>query len=272
MKPTANNWYKELAKFQLRKESTRSRNNDCLFARAEAEGHTFIFFCVDDFILASTRITLISDVKRALKAKHKTVYEAKRVDIWDQWHRAMKDEVKALQDNETWNLVRPPTERDVIPGKWVYKVKLVPSGQVDKYKARYLAKGFKQVEAMDYIETFAATCKPETFRILLKLSAKQGYVMHQFDVKAAFLHSPIEEEVYLEQPQEFVEKGSNEEKLVCRLNKSIYGLKQAANNWFRELANFLLRHGFTRSRNDHCCSQEQRQRVTPSPWSGLMAS
>ena len=66
----------------------------------------------------------------------KTVYEAKQVDDWDQWHRAMKDEVKALQENETWNLVRPPTDRDFIPGKWVYKVKLGPSGQVDKYKAR----------------------------------------------------------------------------------------------------------------------------------------
>ena len=181
----------------------------------------------------------------------KTVYEAKQGDDWDQWHREMKDEVKALQDNETWNLARPPTDRDVIPGKWVYKVKLGPSGQVDKYKARYVAKRFKQVEGLDYFKTFAPTYKPETFRILLQLSAKQGHVMHQFDVKTAFLHSPIEEEMYLEQPQEFVKQGSDGEKLVCRLNKSIYGLKQAANNWYKELANFLLRQGFTRSRNDH---------------------
>ena len=182
----------------------------------------------------------------------KTVYEAKQGDDWDQWHRAMKDEVKALQDNETWNLVRPPTDRDVIPGKWVYKVKLGPSGQVDKYKARYVVKGFKQVEGLDYFETFAPTCKPETFRILLQLSTKHGHVMHQFDVKTSFLHSPIEEEVYLEQPQEFVKRGSDGEKLLCRLNKSIYGLKQAANNWYKELENILLRQGFTRSRNDHC--------------------
>ena len=110
----------------------------------------------------------------------KTVYEAKQTDEWDQWYRALNDEVKALQDNETWDLVRPPTDRDVIPGKWVYKV-----GQVDKYKARYVAKGFKQVEGLDYFETFAPTCKPETFRILLQQSTKQGHVMHQFDVKTA---------------------------------------------------------------------------------------
>ena len=107
----------------------------------------------------------------------------------------MKNEVKALPDDETWNIVIPPTDRDVIPGKWVYKVKLGPSALVDKYKARYVAKDFKQVKGLDYFETFAPTCKPETFRILLQLSAKQRHVKHQFDVKTAFLYSPLGEEV-----------------------------------------------------------------------------
>ena len=146
--------------------------------------------------------------------------------------------------------MRPPTDRDVIPGQWVYKVKMGSSGQVDKYKARYVAKSFKQVERTDYFETFAPICTPETFRILLQLSAKQGHVMHRFDVRTSFLHSPIEEKVCLEQPQEMVKQRSDEEKLVCRLKKSNYGSKQAANNWYKELANFLLRQGFTRSRND----------------------
>ena len=104
-----------------------------------------------------------------------------------------------------------PRQRDLEPsetthrqgrhtGKWVYKMKLGPSGQVDKYKARYVSQIFKRVEGLDYFENFAPICKPETFRILLQLSAKQGHVMHQFDVKTAFLRSPIEEEVCLEQP------------------------------------------------------------------------
>ena len=122
----------------------------------------------------------------------KTVYEAKYGDHWDKWHKAMKDEVKALQDNETWNLVRPPTDRDVITGNY-FEVKLGPSGQVDKYKERFVAKGCKQVEKLDYFETFLPTCRPEKFKILLHLSAKQGHVVHYVDVKAAFLHSPIEE-------------------------------------------------------------------------------
>ena len=102
-----------------------------------------------------------------------------------------------------------------------------------------MAKGFKQVEGLDYLQIFAPTCKPDIFFTLLQLSAKRGHLMHQFNVKTAFLHSPIEEEVYLEQLQEFVKQGSDEGKLVCRLNKSIYGLKQAANNCLKEPANFL---------------------------------
>ena len=78
--------------------------------------------------------------------------------------------------------MRPPTDRIVIPAKWVYKLKLGPSGQVNKYKARYVAKSFKPVEGLDYFETFVPNCKPETFRILIQLSPKQGHVMHQFDV------------------------------------------------------------------------------------------
>ena len=133
----------------------------------------------------------------------KTVYETKQGDDWDQWHRAMKDEVKALQDNETWNLVIPPTEMGLQSengSQW-------SSGQI---QSSICGERFQQVEGLDYFETFAPNCKPETFRILLQLSAKQGHVMHQFDVETAFLHSPIQEKVYLEQPKEFLKQGSDE--------------------------------------------------------------
>ena len=114
--------------------------------------------------------------------KHKTMYEAKQGDDLDQWQWAMNDDVKALQDHKTWNLVRSPTYRDVIPGKWVLKLTWGIIKQVYKYNAHYSAKSFKQVEGLDYFEAFVPTCKPETIRILLQLSAKQDHVMHQFDV------------------------------------------------------------------------------------------
>ena len=151
----------------------------------------------------------------------KLVYKPKQSDNWDQWHPAMKDEVKAHLGNETWNLVRPPTDKDLMPGKWFYKMKLEPSGQVDKNKARYVAKGFRQVEGLDFFETFAHNCKSETFRILLQLLFKQGHVMQQFDVKRAFLQSPIEEEKYLKRPMFFVKQKSLGGILVYQLNKVI---------------------------------------------------
>ena len=165
-----------------------------------------------------------------------------------EWRKAMSDEVVALKANETWTLVDRPPKRNVIPGKWVFKVKLAADGSLDKYKARYVAKGFKQLEGLEYHETFAPTCKPETLRLILALAPQRGVHLHQMDVKSAYLHSTIEEEVYLEQPEGFQE-GRNK---VCRLNKSIYGLKQAARNWYDSLAIFLKELGFTRSVNDYC--------------------
>ena len=148
-------------------------------------------------------------------------------DDFDQCHLAMQYEIKELQDNETWDLVRPLTYRDVIRGKWDYKVTLGPSDQVDKYKPRFVAKDFKQVERLVHFEAFAPTSEPETFRILLQVSPKQNHVMHQFDVTTAVLRSPVEVEVYLEQ---CVKRGSVEENLARGLNKTFYGLEQAANN------------------------------------------
>ena len=120
----------------------------------------------------------------------KKVYEAMHGDNWDQLHRAMEGGVKALQDKETWNLVRPHTDRVVISGKWFYRAKLGLSGQMDRYNAGYVPKGFKQVEGLDYFETFAPTYLrllrlPETFRILLQLSAKQSHLLSR---RLSFTH------------------------------------------------------------------------------------
>ena len=103
----------------------------------------------------------------------KNDYKAEQADDWDQVHPTMNDEVKTASDYETWNLLRPTTLRDVIAGKSVYSVKLGPSGLVDKSKACYFAKGFKQVEWLEYFETFPPTCKLQWFRCLLHLSAKR---------------------------------------------------------------------------------------------------
>ena len=164
----------------------------------------------------------------------------------------MQTELQCLQETKTWNLVERPSQKNVIPGKWVYKVKTKADGSIEKYKARYVAKGFKQIEGIDYSETFAPTSNPETFRIILSLAAKENFTLRQMDVKSAYLHPEIKEEIYLEQSTGFEKLDSSGKKLVCKLNKSIYGLKQAAKNWYEELANFLIQQKFTRSRIDYC--------------------
>ncbi|CAB4033965.1 Hypothetical predicted protein [Paramuricea clavata] len=164
----------------------------------------------------------------------------------------MQAEYESLMDNNTWTLVDEPEDQQVLPGKWVYKVKYRANGQVDKLKARYVAKGYAQIEGLDFFDTYAPTCKPETFRILLATASRKDLYLGQMDVKSAYLHSKIEEEIYLEQPEGFVKKANSGQKLVCKLNKSIYGLKQAAKNWYEALTSLLLKKGFKRSCNDYC--------------------
>ncbi|CAB4034655.1 Hypothetical predicted protein [Paramuricea clavata] len=182
----------------------------------------------------------------------KSYNDAIRSPHAENWRKAMQAEYESLMDNNTWTLVDEPEDQQVLPGKWVYKVKYRANGQVDKLKARYVAKGYAQIEGIDFFDTYAPTCKPETFRILLATAARKDLYLGQMDVKSAYLHSKIEEEIYLEQPEGFVKKASSGQKLVCKLNKSIYGLKQAAKNWYEALTSLLLKKGFKRSYNDYC--------------------
>ena len=149
----------------------------------------------------------------------------------------MQQELNAFAENEIWSLVERPKDKHVINGKWVFKVKQNEEGEIVKYKARYVAKGYAQVEGVDSNETFAPTCRPETFRTVLAIAASRKVSIEQMDVKSAYLHSEVQEEIYLEQPEGF-EKGNN---LVCKLRKSIYGLRQAARSWYKKLHDFYLK-------------------------------
>ena len=156
----------------------------------------------------------------------------------------MQEELKSSNDTNTWTLVESPKDKNVNPGKWVYKLKTKANGSLEKYKARYVAKGFKQIEGTGYSETFAPTTKPETFWLILSSAENENFIMRQMGVKSAYLHPEIKEEVYLEQPSGFEKRDPTRRKLVCRLNESIYGLKQAAKNWCEEPANFLIQRNF----------------------------
>lgn len=123
------------------------------------------------------------------------------------WICAMEDELESIKRNETWQLVSLPSDKKPIGVKWVYKVKVNPSGEVVKHKAKLVARGFLQKAGIDYDEVFAPMARLETVRMVIIVSQK-GRTMHQMDVKSAFLNGPLEEEVYVSQPPGFIEAGS----------------------------------------------------------------
>jgi hypothetical protein len=152
----------------------------------------------------------------------------------------MTEEYSSLMKNHTWDLVSLPKGRNLVHYKWIYKTKYAADGSVDKYKARLVAKGFSQVEGIDYSETFSPISKMNSIRLVISLAASQGWSVYQMDVKSAFLHGDLDEEIYMEQPLGFVQDSS----LVCRLRLSLYGLKQAPRAWYEKMDSFLIFAGF----------------------------
>jgi hypothetical protein len=138
-------------------------------------------------------------------------------------------EIAALQATGTWSLVPLPSHKRPIGCKWVYKIKLKADGTVERYKARLVAKGYSQIKGVDYQETFAPVAKMVTVRVLLSVAALHGWHLHQLDVNNAFLNGDLDEDVYMSLPPGFGRKG---ETRVCKLHKSLYGLKQASRQWF----------------------------------------
>ena len=168
----------------------------------------------------------------------------------EKWKAAMDSEMRSLQDNDVWDLVELPPGRKTVGSKWVFKKKTGADGTVERFKARLVAQGFTQKYGMDYDETFCPVVRQESLRVLIALSVRSGLKLHQVDVTTAFLNGTLEEEVFMRQPDGFVKKGS--ENLVCRLKKSIYGLKQSPRCWNVALDTTLKEMGFTQSENDPC--------------------
>nr|CAN64237.1 hypothetical protein VITISV_042666 [Vitis vinifera] len=153
----------------------------------------------------------------------------------------MKDEMSSMRCNDVWDLFELPNGVKTIGCKWVFKTKKDSSGNVERYKVRLVAKGFNQKEGIDYTETFSPVSKKDSLRIILALVAHFDLELQQMDVKTASLNGELEEEVYMKQPEGF--PSSDGEQLVCKLKKSIYGLKQASRQWIwvRHLMSLALR-------------------------------
>lgn len=179
----------------------------------------------------------------------KTLNQAMTSPNSELWSKAMKEEIDSLRENETFTLTTLPEGKHAVGGRWVYTIKENP---VKTYKARYVAKGYSQVSGIDYTETFSPTANMTSVRSLMQIAVQHNLQVHQMDVKTAYLHAPIDCELYMEQPEGFEVKSETGEKLVCKLNKSLYGLKQSGRNWNKMLHDFLSENGFIQNPADHC--------------------
>ena len=165
------------------------------------------------------------------------------------WIDAMDKEIHALESNHTWVVTSLPPNKLPIGCKWVFKIKYRSDGTIEKFKARLLAKGFTQQEGIDYTETFAPVAKMVTVRTLLVTAVHHNWHIAHLDIKNAFLHGDLTEEVYMVLPEGY-KHNSSIHNPVCKLQKSLYGLKQANRQWFTKLTIFLINKGFTQSYAD----------------------
>lgn len=138
----------------------------------------------------------------------------------------MHKELAALETNNTWEITSLPLGKKVIGCKWVYKVKFLADGSLDKFKACLVAKDYTQVEGEDYHNMFAPVVKMQTFRTVLALATTKNWPIYQLDINSAFLYGDLVEEVYMEMPKGHPLYGTPN--IVCRLLKSLYGMKQAS--------------------------------------------
>ena len=158
--------------------------------------------------------------------------EAMKSECKDQWVEAMKDELKSLHDNHTFELVKLPKGKRALKNRWVYRLKQDENSSSPRYKARLVVKGYSQKKGVDFEEIFSPVVKMSSIRTILSLAACHDLEVEQMDVKTAFLHGDLEEELYMEQPEGFIAQGK--EDYVCKLKKSLYGLKQAPRQWYKK--------------------------------------
>ncbi|KAD7478580.1 hypothetical protein E3N88_01716 [Mikania micrantha] len=156
----------------------------------------------------------------------------------------------SIMHNNTWKLTDLPPGCKPLGCKWIFKRKMKVDGSIDKYKARLVIQGFRQKEGTDFFDTYAPVARISTIRLLIALASIHKLLIHQMDVKTAFLNGELDEEVYMKQPEGFVLPG--QENKVCKLIKSLYGLKQAPKQWHQIFDDVILSHGFLLNQADKC--------------------
>lgn len=165
-----------------------------------------------------------------------------------EWKEAIDYEISQLEKLGAWEIVNAPRNANIIPCHYVLATKRGPNGEKLKLRARLVANGQRQQHGLDYSETFAPTSNMSTIRTVLAMAAQQDWEIHQVDIKSAYLHAEIKEDIYMRAPPGYLKQG--DEGKVLKLLRCLYGLKQAGFEWSEELASVFLKIGFTRSQID----------------------
>ena len=198
-----------------------------------------------DFLLTeNSEITMLESEE---PTSHKDALESPDSE---KWLEAMKSEMDSMSENQVWDLVDLPDGVKPIGCKWIFKLKTDKDGNISVFKARLVAKGFKQIHGIDYDETFSPVAMLKSIRIILAIAAFHDFEIWQMDVKTAFLNGFLKEDVYMTQPQGF-EDPKNPRK-VCKLKRSIYGLKQASRSWNLRFDEAVKEFGFLRNEEESC--------------------
>ena len=158
----------------------------------------------------------------------------------------MQEEIDSLTENETWTLSNAPHNRSVLRGRWVFALKRGPNGEITRFKARWVVRGFEQRPGLDYNETFASVVKPMSYKAIFALAAAHDWDIEQMDVKTAFLYGYVKEDIWVEQPH-----GFGKSRKVCKLNRALYGLKQSPRVWYDTIAAFLKELGMVPVDSDY---------------------
>ncbi|KAH9753635.1 hypothetical protein KPL71_015142 [Citrus sinensis] len=174
------------------------------------------------------------------------------------WKKAMNQEMESMYSNQVWELVEAPNGVKPIGCKWIYKRKRGVDGRVETFKARLVAKGFTQKKGIDYEETFSPVAMLKSIRILLSIAAVLDYEIWQMDVKTAFLNGHLEENIYMQQPDGFIQKG--QQHMVCKLQRSIYGLKQASRSWNIRFDQAIKSFGFIQNIDEPCVDKKIQEK------------
>ena len=183
----------------------------------------------------------------------RTVHEALSGGEAKEWLAAIENELAQIERFGTWEIIEAPSDANIIKSRYVFRRKRDATGKVVKHKARLVAKGYSQVHGTDYFETYAPVIKLATLRVLLALGARADSTIHQADVKNAYLHADIEEDVYMELPPhytDFRQLSQHGKRLVCKLRKGLYGTKQAGRGWYQKLRRTFLELGYSVSTAD----------------------